>query len=174
MPHHRDGVEIGDREVVCRQIGRAPRGRWSVVARCPFNRATVIETAPRLEDGTCFPTLYYLTCPWLTRFVSGLESAGAVREWALIFARDPDLAQAMREADSEYRSRRARAADGVDPRPGVGIAGQADPTATKCLHAHTAAALAGIEDPVGWAVLDSIDFEWCPDDLCVSGDEVAL
>lgn len=174
MHRRRDRTEMTDSEVVRRQIGREPRGQWSVVARCPFGRATVVETAPLLEDGTCFPTLYYLTCPWLTRFVSGLESAGAVREWSFLLARDPELAQLMHSADSEYRSRRAKAAGGIDPTPGVGIAGQSDPIATKCVHAHTAAALAGIKDPVGWAVLDSIGFEWCPDDLCAAGDEVVL
>jgi len=71
----------------------------------------------------------------------------------------------MRAADAEYRQRRAACAGGDDPCAAVGIAGQRDPLATKCLHAHVAAAAAGIDDPVGAALLDEGPRE-CPDDRC--------
>jgi hypothetical protein len=79
----------------------------------------------------------------------------------------------MRAADAEYRARRAELADGTDPVPGVGIAGQRDPLATKCLHAHVASALAGIDDPVGLQVLDEVGRE-CPDDACFALTAVVL
>lgn len=170
-----EGIPLGtshsDQLIITAQLGREPRGAWRVRARCPFGRPTTIETSPRLEDGTPFPTLYYLTCPWLIEYVGGLESAGAAGEWAARLSTVDRLAERMRLADAEYRARRAAAAGGCDPTPGVGIAGQSNPLATKCLHAHVATFLAGIDDPVGESVLSSM-VTTCPDDICARLDEV--
>ena len=53
---------------------RAACARWRTAARAA--PPDVVETAPRLPDGTPFPTLYYLTCPRADR--RG-EHAGGVR-----------------------------------------------------------------------------------------------
>ncbi len=45
------------------QLGRVPRGVVDVAARCVCGRPIVVRTAPRLEDGTPFPTTFYLTHP---------------------------------------------------------------------------------------------------------------
>ena len=52
-----------EREVVARQLGRPPRALRAVAHRCPCGQPDVVQTDPRLEDGTPFPTTYYLTCP---------------------------------------------------------------------------------------------------------------
>ena len=65
-----------DADVVAEQLGRPPRGLRGVAHRCPCGLPDVVETAPRLDDGTPFPTLFYLTCPRAPRRVSRLESAG--------------------------------------------------------------------------------------------------
>ena len=44
--------------------------------RCPCGRPDVVETAARLDDGSPFPTLYYLTCPKLASRIGTLESDG--------------------------------------------------------------------------------------------------
>lgn len=160
-----------DEVVVSAQLGRPPRGTWRVRARCPFGRPMVLETAPSLKDGSPFPTLYWLSCPWLVEYVNGLESAGATSEWAGRLRTSDRLAERMRLADAEYRARRAACADGTDPTPDVGIAGQSDPLATKCLHAHVATFLAGIDDPIGESVISSVS-PTCPDDICARLDEV--
>jgi uncharacterized protein len=64
-----------DLAAVAAQLGRTPRGTRAVAHRCPCSLPAVVETTPRLPDGTPFPTLYYLTCPRLTGAVSALESA---------------------------------------------------------------------------------------------------
>ena len=156
-----------DAATVARQLGRVPRGRWRPVARCSYGRPIVIITAPALEDGTPFPTLYYLTCPHLVERISGLESSGELRRWRERISGEPVLRERLRAADAAYRAARAAEAGGVDPMPGVGIAGQRDPCALKCLHAHVAAFLAGIDDPVGAGVLDAVVRE-CTDDRCGS------
>lgn len=110
------------------------------------------------EGGEPFPTLWWLTCPFLAEAVAGLESAGGTDEWAARLEADPVVAARMRAADEEYRVRRA-AAGGGDPCEKVGVAGQRDPLKVKCLHAHVAAALAGVADPVGEAVLEELGRE---------------
>jgi hypothetical protein len=152
-------------EVVARQLGRTPRGRWRPVAHCAFGFPSCIATSPVLGEGEVFPTLFYLTCPHLNTRVSALESAGAIEVWRSRIAGDPELAARLRRADEAYREARAAENGGVDPTPDVGIAGQRDACATKCLHAHVAAFLARIDDPVGEAVLAEVVAE-CPDRLC--------
>lgn len=135
-----------------------------MAARCPAGRPAVIQTAPVLDTGEPFPTLYWLTCPWLLRLVSAEESAGGASRWSEAISCDPELQTRVLAADAEYRARRVLAGAGGDPCTG-GIAGQRGPGATKCLHAHVAAFLAGIADPIGEGVLESIE-RWCVGDLC--------
>ncbi|MDP2401287.1 MAG: DUF501 domain-containing protein, partial [Actinomycetota bacterium] len=94
------------------------------------------------------------------------ESACAVTEWAERLRDAPILRSRMIAADAQYRSRRARLAGGIDPTPSVGIAGQKSPLSTKCLHAHVATYLAGLDDPVGQGVVASTESITCPSDLC--------
>jgi hypothetical protein len=96
-----------DLEVLHRQLGRPPRGVVDVAARCVCGRPTVVRTAPRLEDGTPFPTTYYLTCPPAVAAVSALEARGVMREMSERLARDPALATAYAGAHQHYLSRRA-------------------------------------------------------------------
>lgn len=157
-----------DRSVVARQIGREPRGTWRVAGRCVHGYPQLIATSPVLEDGSPFPTLYWLTCPFLSEEVSGLESGGEVSRWAGVLAADQGCAAVMREADASYRSaRESEAAPLSDPCAGVGIAGQADPLATKCLHAHVAAFLGGVCDPVGETIVSRTG-RACADVRCAS------
>jgi hypothetical protein len=159
-----------DGRIVASQLGRPPRGSWRTVARCPFDRPRVICVAPLLEDGTPFPTTFWLTCPHLVEAVSRLESAGETASWTGRIAGDPALSAALTAADAAYRAARAAETHGADPFPGVGVAGQADPLAVKCLHARLAARLAGIPDPIGASVLDALRESdagaACRDDRC--------
>src|ERR1700740_2773042 len=108
-----------DAAVVARQLGRPPRGLRQVVHRCPCGLPDVVETAPRLADGTPFPTLYYLTCPRAVAAVSRLEAAGVMREMTRRLAADPGLRQAYLAAHHDYVTRRDEAARqaGVAPLP---------------------------------------------------------
>jgi uncharacterized protein len=82
-------VTDADREIIARQLGRPPRALVAIAHRCPCGQPDVVETSPRLEDGTPFPTLYYLTCPRATAAASRLESAGRMREWQDALGTDP-------------------------------------------------------------------------------------
>ena len=52
-----------DLDAIERQLGRTPRDVHAIAHRCPCGKPDVVETPPRLADGTPFPTFYYATCP---------------------------------------------------------------------------------------------------------------
>jgi len=116
----------------------------------------VIAVAPRLDDGAPFPTTFWLTCPRLIEAVGALESGGAGARFAARAASDASFAAEIIVADDAYRAERAALGQGDDPCAGVGVAGQSDPLAVKCLHARLAAHLAGIADPIGASVADTV------------------
>jgi len=83
--------------------------------------------------------------------VSRIESVGGVRR--LEAALDPE---AIAEAHRAYARRRATLVAVIEaPQPSGGVGGTRQ--GLKCLHAHLAAFLAGLEDPVGVAVAAEVD-----------------
>ena len=58
------------RRVVAVQIGRPPRSDSRVLFTCHLGLPVVVETPPILDDGTPFPTRYWLTCPLAVKRVS--------------------------------------------------------------------------------------------------------
>jgi hypothetical protein len=151
---------------VAKQLGRPPRGLRGVAHRCPCGLPDVVETAPRLEDGTPFPTLYYLTCPKATSAVGRLEASGLMREMTERLRADPELAARYAEAHRDYLARR----DAVEVLDGFPSAGGM-PDRVKCLHvlvAHSLAAGRGV-NPFGDEALDLLP-PWWQDGPCVDLD----
>jgi hypothetical protein len=131
------GVADADRAAVAAQLGRPPRGMRAVARRCPCGLPAVVRTHPRLEDGTPFPTLYYLTCARLCSMVSRLESEGRMTEMARRLSEDPELASAYRRAHEGYLAER----DALEPL-GTEVSAGGMPHRVKCLHVHVGHALA--------------------------------
>jgi uncharacterized protein len=152
----RTGLDAHDLTAVRDQLGREPRGALSVAHRCPCGDPDVVETAPRLPDGTPFPTTYYVTCPRLTGRVSTLEGQGLMADMTTALAADPVLAQAYSSAHADYLARRAQLGD-VPEIDGVSAGGM--PTRVKCLHVlvgHSLAAGPGV-NPLGDQALAAVD-----------------
>ena len=84
-------VDRADWEAVAAQLGRSPRRLRAVAHRCPCALPSVVQTQPRLDDGTPFPTLYYLTCRRLAGLVARMEAAGVMQEMTERLAADPVL-----------------------------------------------------------------------------------
>ncbi|MDQ2584663.1 DUF501 domain-containing protein [Saccharothrix yanglingensis] len=153
-----------DRAAVAAQLGRAPRGMREIAARCPSGHPAVVQTSPRLEDGTPFPTLYYLTCSRLNSYVSRLEGAGLMKEMTDRLATDGDLARRYRRAHELYLAER----DAIEPL-GTTVTAGGMPDRVKCLHVHVAHALAagpGV-NPFGDEALERLA-EWWPSGDCSS------
>jgi hypothetical protein len=158
-------VTLTDRQVVAAQLGREPRAIREVAHRCPCGHPDVIETSPRLPDGTPFPTLYYLTCPRATSEVGRLEASGLMREMTVRLGTDADLAAAYRRAHESYLARREELAP-VDEIEGISAGGM--PNRVKCLHvlvAHSLAAGPGV-NPLGDEALERLE-PWWKEGPCV-------
>lgn len=146
-------VTEADREVVAAQLGRPPRALRAVAHRCPCGHPAVVQTNPRLADGTPFPTLYYLTCARLCSAVGTLEASGRMREMTERLAADPELAEAYRLAHDRYLAQR-NAIESI----GTEVTAGGMPGRVKCLHVHVGHALAcgrGV-NPFGDEALDAI------------------
>jgi hypothetical protein len=162
-----DPLDSADQAAVAEQLGRPPRDVIGIAHRCPCGQPDVVATAPRLSDGTPFPTFYYLTCPWATSSVGTLEASGLMREMSERIAVNPDLAAAYEEAHRGYLADRG-AYGHVDEIEDVSAGGM--PTRVKCLHvlaAHALAAGPGV-NPLGDEVLAVLP-HWWDDGSCVAG-----
>ncbi|MFN2495651.1 MAG: DUF501 domain-containing protein [Pseudonocardiaceae bacterium] len=150
-------IDPADRAAVAAQLGRPPRALRSVAHRCPCGLPSVVQTHPRLEDGTPFPTLYYLTCTRLVGLISTIESSGTMREMTARLAEDPGLADAYRGAHESYLAER----DALAPL-GTQVSAGGMPGRVKCLHVHVAHALARgpAVNPFGDEVLAQLGEWW--------------
>jgi len=125
---------MNDREIVERQLGRPPRAFRRVAVRCPFGLPAVTEQAPFDDQGTPFPTQFWLTCPHLDARLARVEADGGVERWTAAAERDPELRASLARAHADQRALRPEL-------PG-GIGGSERTGSLKCLHAHGAFALA--------------------------------
>jgi hypothetical protein len=135
-----------DLAAVAAQLHRPPRATRAVAHRCTCGLPDVVETSPRLEDGTPFPTLYYLTCPRAASAIGRLEASGLMREMTERLKDDAELAARYQAAHDGYLAAR----DAIEPL-GTTVTAGGMPTRVKCLHvlvAHSLAAGAGV-NPLG-------------------------
>ncbi|MFV0633804.1 DUF501 domain-containing protein [Demequina sp.] len=148
--------------VLASQLGREPRGVVAIAARCVCGKPTVVHTAPRLPDGTPFPTQYYLTHPEAVAAVSTLEARGVMRDLTARLAEEPETAAQYARAHETYLSERYALED-VPEIHGISAGGM--PDRVKCLHVlvgHSLAAGPGV-NPLGDDALEMIRGHWRPD-----------
>ncbi|ROR89728.1 DUF501 domain-containing protein [Nocardioides aurantiacus] len=152
-------IDPDDVAVVGAQLGRPPRSIHAVGHRCPCGNPDVVATEPRLDDGTPFPTTFYLTCPRAASMIGTLEASGLMREMSERLAEDPDLASAYAAAHDAYLAARAEIGE-VPEIAGVSAGGM--PDRVKCLHvlAGQSLALGPGTNPLGDEVLDRLGAWW--------------
>jgi hypothetical protein len=168
-----------DLDAVREQLGRPPRGVRAVAHRCPCGNPDVVQTEPRLTDGTPFPTVYYLTCPRAAGAIGTLEADGVMKQMAARLADDEGVAAAYAAAHADYLARRAamvgeasvddpsRIIDDVPEIAGISAGGM--PDRVKCLHVlvgHALAAGPGV-NPLGDEALAMLP-DWWAKGPCVS------
>lgn len=99
--------------------------------RCPYGYPQVVVTHPlhRTEEGfVVFPTLFWLTCPFLGAEVARLESAGAVKRYEARLQADSGLAARYLAAHDAYRRERWAL---LSPRTGSSSGGPAPSIASR-------------------------------------------
>jgi len=169
-------IALTDLAVIGAQIGRRPRGVLGIPVRCDYGYPQVVRVRPVIGDEP-FPTLYWLTCPFLSRRIDHLEANGWVARLEARLAEDATLQVAMGRAHQRYIKARAallkpaereqlhksgRAAALLER----GIGGIADRRWLKCLHLHAAHALVD-DNPVGATVLDMLEERQCSSDAVI-------
>ncbi|WP_119697121.1 DUF501 domain-containing protein [Microbacterium halotolerans] len=128
-----------DIRVVSEQLGREARGVVGISARCVCGNPTVVSTAPRLENGSPFPTFYYLTHPAATAEMSRLEAGQVMVEMNRRLAEDDEAREQYTAAHEAFLADRAQFGE-VSEIDGISAGGM--PTRVKCLHALAGHALA--------------------------------
>jgi hypothetical protein len=158
-----DPPSDADIAAVSQQLGRPARNVIGISARCVCGNPTVVATKPRLDDGTPFPTLYYLSHPAATAAISTLEANGVMTELAALLEDagegDVDYAANYFAAHESYLADR-ESIEVVDEIHGISAGGM--PTRVKCLHAlagHALSAGPGV-NLIGDLALERAD--WSP------------
>ncbi|UFS59783.1 DUF501 domain-containing protein [Subtercola endophyticus] len=154
-----DAPTEADIATVSAQLGRPARNVLGIAARCVCGAPTVVATAPRLDDGTPFPTLYYLSHPAATAAMSDLEATQVMPELQDLLTSDEAVGDAYRAAHAQYLADRESIAIVLEI---AGISAGGMPVRVKCLHALAAHALAagpGV-NPIGDLALERGD--WSP------------
>lgn len=149
------------------QLGREPRDLHGIAYRCPCGNPAVVETLPRLADGTPFPTFYYATCPNLTSAISTLENSELMSDMNRRLEVDAELSGAYHAAHDDYLA--ARAAVGIDVPEITDISAGGMPERVKCLHSLIAQSLAtgpGV-NPLGDEALAKLP-EWWQNGDCIA------
>ena len=146
-----------DLEIVSEQLGRQARSMLEVSARCICGNPVVVKTKPKLEDGTPFPTLYYLTHPAATASMSRLESSGLMAQWAELLE-NPEISEHYLHAHESYLREREQI-EFVEELEKISAGGM--PTRVKCLHALAAHSLAlgpGV-NPIGDLAVENSEWK---------------
>ncbi len=142
-----------DIAAVSEQLGREARGVVGIAGRTASGAPTVVATAPRLPDGSPFPTFYYLCHPEAVAAASRLEAVGMMVEFNEMLAEDEALRAQYQVAHEQYIADRDQVGE-VPELAGVSAGGM--PTRVKCLHAligHALAAGPGV-NPIGDLALE--------------------
>jgi hypothetical protein len=164
-------VSQDDLDCIEAQLGRTPRDVHAIGYRCPCGKPAVVETPPRLGDGTPFPTYFYATCPRLTGAISTLESTGLMGEMNVRLTTDAELAGEYAAAHEDYLA--ARAALKMDVPEVEGISAGGMPDRVKCLHSLVAHSLCAGPDvnPLGDEALAKLP-QWWKDQPCSISENV--
>lgn len=146
-----DAPSDADILAVSNQLGRPARNVIGIPARCVCGNPTVVATKPRLDDGTPFPTLYYLSHPAATAAVSTLEATAVMPGLAALL--EGDILDQYAAAHEAFLSDR----ESIEVVPEIaGISSGGMPTRVKCLHAlvaHSLSAGPGV-NPIGDRALE--------------------
>lgn len=161
-----------DNQMIVTQLGREPRGVLGVAKRCVYEFPQVIVNRPiimEVEDISVFPTLFWLTCPYLKRVVGQLESKAAINELQQRIAEDPEFASEVEKNHLTYAElRKGLIPDDVlkalaknypnrlEAIVDTGVGGIRSRDGVKCLHTHLADYLAREDNIIGKMVYEEL------------------
>lgn len=139
-------------------IGRPLRGRSAAAVRCAWGLPAVLRVDPALDDGTPFPTVFWLACPLAATHVARLEGQGVMSELTDRVRADDGLAGDHARGHERYVTLRDELGPPVPGDPSAG----GMPDRVKCLHALYAHHLATGDNAVGAWVAERVEPMACP------------
>lgn len=160
---------MGDEDVAlaAKMIERPLRGRSAAAVRCGWGLPAVLRVNPRLDDGTPFPTLFWLACPLANSHLGRLESEGFMVGLNERLHADEELAAEYAAAHERYVAARDRLGPPVPGDPSAG----GMPGRVKCLHSLYAHHLATLDNPIGARVGDQVEPMACPAPCVIPDDD---
>ena len=169
-------VNSKDFEIVSRQLGRKIKNRFWVVKRCKYGYPVVVKTDPIGPMGP-FPTLFWLTCPFLRREIGKFESMGYIKKYQNLLKTDRKLMCEYLLAHRKTREMRLKLAKELHPNVDLsdplfsslfnGIGGILNLETIKCLHLQVANYLGGVENPVGRLIVtEELETLYCDSFFC--------
>ena len=154
----REPLDDHERLVASQMIGRPLRGTSAAAVRCGWGLPAVLRVSPQLDDGTPFPTTFWLACPIASSQVGTLEGSGVMHAWTDELRADPQLGAAYSAAHERYVTFRDLLGAPVPRSPSAG----GMPRRVKCLHSLYAHLLATGDNPIGDRVAARIEPMACP------------
>lgn len=169
--------------IIKKQLGREPRGVLGIKTFCEHGFPQVIVNRPVFAPESqieIFPTLYWLTCPYLRREIALLEGEGLIAQFEERIATDEEFAKKVEDNHREYAARRLalipvevrnRLQEEYPERYQVlaesGVGGIRNPEGVKCLHTHVADYLAEGKNVIGAEVMKLLAKpSSCPNKQC--------
>ena len=153
------------------QLNRNLRSDVNVVAKCHFDLPVVVDVPKNLDDGTPFPTMFWLTCPMYVKKVSTLESHGMVKELDKQLQSNKKLNELWSMRQKSYEEERNEkyksSMNLISPDGGVG----GTLKSIKCLHSHLADELVTGLNTIGQIVLENVGGRNCNEPCVVDGSK---
>lgn len=154
---------IGDKDlgIVRKQLDRNVDNVLGIEKRCSFGFPVVILSYP-VRNNSPFPTIHYLTCPYLVKQISKLEEKGLIPYFESVIGKDENLRMKLEQAHVNVIQKRLNILESSDEKwkpllSEVGTGGIRNFGTVKCLHLHVADYLAGIDNPIGKYVINIIE-----------------
>lgn len=145
--------------VASEMIGRPLRSRSAAAVRCGWGLPAVLRVDPTLDDGTPFPTTFWLACPIASSRVGRLEAEGAMVGLNQRLGEDEDMALEYAAGHQRFLAFRD---DLGGPLPRAQATAGGMPDRVKCLHALYGHHLATRDNPVGGWVGERNEPMPCP------------
>lgn len=149
-----------EKKIVEVQLDRKLRSDVFISSKCHFNLPAAIKVPPNLDDGTPFPTTYWLTCPMYNKKIGSLESQGLIGKLDNELSNNPKLNREWKERQNSYQKDRENDQDKSNKLIATGGVGGAKES-IKCLHSHTADELSTGKNPIGKIVIETIGLFNC-------------
>lgn len=149
----RDPMDDHDAALAAQMIGRPLRGRSATAVRCGWGLPAVLRVDPALEDGTPFPTTFWLTCPVASKAVGRLEASGVMKNLNDRLRDDEALAAEYAAASERYVNARNQ----LGPRVPRDDSAGGMPVRVKCLHTLYGHYLATRDNPIGEWVAEQVE-----------------